>query len=242
MNSQIVDNLFQFWGEIGRLTEKLREADTFSTVSMEDSDWPNRIFNLKNNFDLNRILKLSQERELPEILTVAKPNELTNHHDVELLFRQRNMSINLDSFSDTVPGNSNIKRVETKGDASLFAITASESFKYKVDANVVSAIVSASDEIRLFIYQEGNECLACGIVFFDSNSNAGLHMIGTIPRGRGKGIGKAMTERLLIEAKNNAMRFCVLHASSMGESIYRKLGFEPFGEIETYKVLRNAKN
>ncbi len=67
-------------------------------------------------------------------------------------------------------------------------------------------------------------------------------MIGTLPKGRGKGIGKSMTEILLIEAKENNMNFCVLHASLLGESIYRKLGFEAYKEIETYKILRKRNN
>ena len=57
-------------------------------------------------------------------------------------------------------------------------------------------------------------------VFFNSNNNAGLHMMGVLPNGRGKGIGKSMTERLLIEAKENNMDYCVLHTSLMGKSIY----------------------
>ena len=51
-----------------------------------------------------------------------------------------------------------------------------------------------------------------------------------------------MTKKLLIEAKENNMNFCVLHASLLGESIYRKLGFESYGEIETYKVLKTRNN
>ncbi len=107
---------------------------------------------------------------------------------------------------------------------------------------MIYKIVNDSKSIRLFIYQEKSECLGCGIVFFDSNNNAGLHMIGTLPAGRGKGIGKSMTERLLIEAIENNINFCVLHASLMGESIYRKLGFESYKEIETYKILRKKNN
>jgi predicted acetyltransferase len=82
-----------------------------------------------------------------------------------------------------------------------------------------------------------NEYLGCGIIFFDSNNNAGLHMIGTISNGRGKGIGTKMTKKLLLEAKANKSEFCVLHASMMGENIYKKLGFNSFGELETYLIL-----
>ncbi|BDD05595.1 GNAT family N-acetyltransferase [Aureibacter tunicatorum] len=72
----------------------------------------------------------------------------------------------------------------------------------------------------------------------DSNDNAELHMIGTVPEGRGKGIGKSMTEYLLLEAKANNAKSCVLHASAMGARIYTKLGFQAYGELETYRILR----
>jgi predicted acetyltransferase len=58
------------------------------------------------------------------------------------------------------------------------------------------------------------------------------------PKGRGKGIGKKMTEKLLSEAIENGSKYCVLHASLMGESIYKKLGFIGYGELETYSILK----
>ena len=242
MNIQIINNLYEFWNQIGRLTNKLTESEYYSTVSMNDSDWPNRIFYLKNDFDINKIQKLSKEGKLPEIITIEKPNNLKNNPDFEFIFSQRNMALDLKSYLKEPFENPNIKRVKTKEDSIRFAQTASESFNYRVDSNVVYNIVSNSDLIRLFIYQERDDCLGCGIVFFDSNENAGLHMIGTLSKGRGKGIGKSMTEKLLIEAKSNNLKFCVLHASLMGESIYRKLGFKPYNELETYKILKVRKN
>jgi len=150
------------------------------------------------------------------------------------------MALDLKLISNETIANPNIRKVKTEKDAIAFAKTASESFGYRVDFNVIYKIVKNSETIRLYTYKEERECLGCGIVFIDSNNNAGLHMIGTLPKGRGKGIGKSITEKLLFEAKVNNANYCVLHASLMGESIYRKLGFEPYGEIETYKILKNA--
>ena len=242
MNNQIINNLYEFWKQIGSLSNKLTETEYYSTVSMDDSDWPNRIFNLNDKFDINKILKLSKEEKLPEIITVNKTKDLRVNPNFKLLFVQKNMALNVKSITKELSKNSNIKRVKTKIDSISFAKTASESFKYRVDSDIVYKIVNNSETIRLFIYQDNNECLGCGIVFFDSNNNAGLHMIGTLPKERGKGIGKSITERLLFEAKEKNMNFCVLHASLMGESIYRKLGFEPYKELETYRILRTRKN
>lgn len=239
MNKQIINNLYELWEQIGNLTNRLSKTDSYSAVSMDDSDWPNRIFNLKNKTDaLEEVLLLSQEGKLPEIITIPKPNSLKSNPNFECIFGQKNMALDLKSYANELSTNPNIKRVRTKKDCIDFAKTASESFGYKVDFNVIHKMLSEPETIRLFIYEEKGESLGCGIVFFDSNQNAGLHMIGTLPQGRGKGIGKSMTERLLLEAKENQMNFCVLHASLMGESIYRKLGFVPYKEIETYKILK----
>ena len=43
--------------------------------------------------------------------------------------------------------------------------------------------------------------------------------------------------RRLWEAKANKNELCVLHASTMGENIYKRLGFNSFGELETYRIL-----
>ncbi len=243
MNNQIINNLYEFWEHIGTLTNKLIKTEKYSAVYMDSSDWPNRIFDLQFNYEIvDEIKKLSKSNELPEIITIPKPNDFNNTPDFEFVFGQKNMALDLDLISKNVSTNPNIKRVKTENDSIEFANTASESFGYRVDQNVVFKIATSSESIRLFLYKEDSECLACGIVFFDSNNNAGLHMIGTIPKGRGKGIGKSMTNKLLMEAKENNSNYCVLHASLMGEPIYKQRGFKAYGEIETYRILKNRNN
>ena len=210
---------------------------------MGNSDWPNRIFNLINDTEtLAEIVQLSKNGKVPEILTVPKPNDLDENPNLEFVVGQKNMAFELKLFSSKTIKNPNIIQVKTEENAIAFAGTASKSFGYKVDYKVVNKIAKSSENIRLFIYQENNESLGCGIVFFDSNNNAGLHMIGTHPNVREKGIGKNMTEHLLMEAKENKSKLCVLHASKMGEPIYTKLGFQKYGEIETYRILKDRNN
>lgn len=243
MNNQILNNLYEFWEHIGELNDRLNSTERYSSVSMDDSDWPNRIFDLKYDGNLiGEIKELSKKNELPEIITITKPNNLYKDTDFEFIFGQKNMAFGMDKFSKPKLLNPNIKRVSTENDAIKFATTASKAFGYIVDKKVVCEIINQSNKIKLFTYQENSESLGCGIIFFDSNDNAGLHMIGTLPKGRGKGIGKNMTEHLLIEAKEGNVKTCVLHASLMGESIYTKLGFKTFGEIETYRILRDKNN
>jgi ribosomal protein S18 acetylase RimI-like enzyme len=238
VNALIINNLYELWDQIGNMTNKLFKMQNYTVVSMGDSDWPNRIYNLKDDTEsLTEILQLSRQNKLPEFIAIPKPNNLERNTNLEFVTQQKNMALGLELISNKTIINPNIIQVKTEKEAIYFADTASKSFGYKVDSQVVYSIVQNSETIRLFIFIENNVSLGCGLVFFDSNNNAGLHMIGTLPEGRGKGIGRSITEKLLIEAKEQGANYCVLHASVMGESIYKKLGFKPYGELATYKIL-----
>jgi hypothetical protein len=147
------------------------------------------------------------------------------------------MALNLKTVEINFKNDENYKQVRTKEDALTFAKTASDAFGYKVDGNIIYLVSEDPTKVRIFNYLQNNEYLGCGIIFFDSNNNAGLHMVGTIPKGRGKGIGTKMTKKLLWEATANKSENCVLHASMMGENIYKKLEFNSFGKLETYLIL-----
>lgn len=58
-----------------------------------------------------------------------------------------------------------------------------------------------------------------------TNGTLGLYLIATHPGYRGRGIGGAVTERLIAEGKARAAREAILHSSAMGLSVYRRLGF-----------------
>ena len=238
MNKKILNNLYEFWSYIGKKTKRLVENDHYKSVSVIDSDWPNRVFSISEGKDiLSEIIDLIQGKLLPNIIAVPKPNSLENLSYSKLFLTQRNMAVSLETEGMNLKDDVNIKQVRTKEDALNFAKTASDAFGYKVDGNIIYLLSEDSSKVRLFNYMHNNEYLCCGIIFYDSNNNAGLHMIGTISNGRGKGIGTKMTKKLLLEAKANKSEFCVLHASMMGENIYKKLGFNSFGELETYLIL-----
>lgn len=238
MNQEIINNLYEFWEYIGKKIGRLVENDHYKAVSVVESDWPNRVFSISTGKDiLSEIIDLIQGKLLPNIITVPKPTSLESHSHSKLFLKQRNMALNLKTVEIQSKNDENIKQVRTKEDALNFAKTASDAFGYKVDGNIVYLVSEDTSKVQIFTYLQNNEYLGCGIVFFDSNNNAGLHMIGTTPNGRGKGIGTKMTEKLLREAKANKSENCVLHASAMGENIYKKFGFNSFGELETYRIL-----
>jgi len=235
MNQQIIDNLFEFWSLLGLKSKLLIKKENYKAVMVENSDFGKRVFDIKDKGIITDIIDKIKSKLLPNIITLSKPNELEREPDAKFMFGQRNMALDLNDYQADSNTSSNIYHVKTVEEILQFAQIASESFGYKVDGDLIKLIAN-EPEINLFVYRKEEETLGCGLVFFDSNNNAGLHMIGTIPAGRGMGIGKSITEYLLKEAKDKQCKFCVLHASLMGEKIYSRLGFVPYGELATYRI------
>ncbi|MBN2167839.1 MAG: GNAT family N-acetyltransferase [Actinobacteria bacterium] len=75
--------------------------------------------------------------------------------------------------------------------------------------------------------------VACATIFIHENT-AGLYNVGTVPQARGKGAGAAISAHSISEAIDSGCRAMVLHATEMGEPIYKRLGFKKFCEIKAY--------
>jgi hypothetical protein len=69
---------------------------------------------------------------------------------------------------------------------------------------------------------------------FTSAGVAGIYNVSCLPEARGQGVGTAVTLVPLIEARERGYHVGVLQASSMGYSVYRKLGFEDFGKLSVF--------
>jgi ribosomal protein S18 acetylase RimI-like enzyme len=68
-----------------------------------------------------------------------------------------------------------------------------------------------------------------------ANGTAGLYNISTQPAFRGRGVGSQMAWRLLHDARADGCDLGVLQAAPDGVGIYRRLGFQSFGDITEFK-------
>jgi len=69
---------------------------------------------------------------------------------------------------------------------------------------------------------------------FLSDGVAGIYNVSCIPEARGQGIGSAVTLAPLIEARGMGYRVGILQASRLGYNVYRRLGFQDFGNLSVY--------
>ena len=69
---------------------------------------------------------------------------------------------------------------------------------------------------------------------FLSKGVAGIYHVTCIPEARGQGIGSAITLAPLLEARELGYRISILQASKQGFNVYRRLGFQDFGNLSVY--------
>jgi len=69
---------------------------------------------------------------------------------------------------------------------------------------------------------------------FLSEGVAGIYNVTCIPEVRGQGIGSAITLAPLLKARELGYRIGILQASQRGHGVYRRLGFQDFGELSLY--------
>jgi GNAT superfamily N-acetyltransferase len=112
---------------------------------------------------------------------------------------------------------------KSRDEAFLWSQIASEAFGYSVGAAVVENAIG-SPGVTFYLGFRGGEVAGTGLLCTHEGM-AGLHMAGTRPQHRRKGIARQMMHHLLREAAAGRFRYATLQASAMGEPLYTQLGF-----------------
>ncbi|HEY3547051.1 MAG TPA: GNAT family N-acetyltransferase [Propionicimonas sp.] len=89
---------------------------------------------------------------------------------------------------------------------------------------------------ELFLGRFAGEPVASSLAFTGGGA-VGLYGVGTAPRYRGRGFGGAISAAAVEWGRGRGERFAILHSTEMGAPVYRRLGFQPVGEL-TQWVLR----
>jgi hypothetical protein len=215
-------------------------SDSFKWVNAIKFPWPNFIYNLseENPISSHDVIGLIEKNRIniAPAFWIIKEGEILDK--LEEIFYENNirpvevwpgMTIELDKL-DIVKYSRleglNIRTVQTEDELkSWLKIVGSELFNGSLlDENFFVKEIR-KEKIKLYLGFYNGKPVATSMSFFN-NETVGLYMIATLPEFRGKGIGACITAKPMIDALNRGYSTGILQASKMGESVYRKIGFE----------------
>lgn len=241
--------------------EDMNCSDDIEFYSEENLKW---FFSGQKVARLNRILmaKFNEEKvdaQIEKLLEPFKENQipLTWHtgpstlptnlgdkllvHGFELKSIEPGMAADLEKIDEEyqVDGYFELKRIYTEEETEKWCEIFARSFGVDVDymkktMSIEFELISKKLETRrLYLGYLNSKPVASGALLLGGGV-AGIYSIGTLPEVRGKGMGRAVTIEMLLEARNIGYRIGTLHASPMGINIYKKIGFKEYCTMGRY--------
>ena len=108
--------------------------------------------------------------------------------------------------------------------------------------NAPSTLLDALDPTALHLLVARNDDANVATGFgFDHDGDSGIYNVGTLEHARRRGIGSALTRRLVYDAIGRGCRTASLQSTPMAERMYAAVGFRDLGRIIEY-VPRQRRN
>jgi GNAT superfamily N-acetyltransferase len=93
---------------------------------------------------------------------------------------------------------------------------------------------------HLLIAREDGEHVATALAF-DAGDNCGIYNVSTVDRARRRGLGTALTARLVHDALERGCTTATLQSTPMAERVYAAVGFRDLGQIIEFGPPRPAR-
>lgn len=221
-----------------------------SWVLAKSADWPDCIFranfeNLDVDYEVKTIRNLIREKKAPNGWTVGpltKPKNLGNFlekNGFSNVYQQAGMAVNLKNLKNKISNINNFTVEIVNNEESLrqWSKTVSKVFNLKIDFDLIK-FLSSESEVKLYLANFKGETVST-LMLFLSSGVAGLHAVSTLPEYRSKGFALRISGAALTDAFKIGYNVGVLQASSLGEKVYRKLGFQKYCDIISYTLNQN---
>lgn len=242
INDIIFKNLQEFYFQI---TGNVRSLHQSKLVSDNKFTWPNFLIhdNYKkldeNDLEIfgkealkNNSLVIISEGGLPDDKNLLKKHKIipvTLWQGMYLHTEKKIENKPIDCFT--------IEKVKTKSDLkNWFDIVNSGVLKNKTLSFKVFSRALKNKNYAFYIGKDEGEPVAT-IATLKSSNSTGLYFIATAKRFRGKGYGTKITKYAINKNIKKGETNFVLHATKLGEKIYKKIGFKEYFKIYLLKSL-----
>lgn len=131
-----------------------------------------------------------------------------------------------------------IKRVYTQEDFALWAYIPSVCYGY-ASSELLKMITlftqRGGDAFRVYVgFYKDIPCAASMTVLHEDVVT--IHLVGVLPEFRSRGLGYAITHRPLHDACIDGCTRALLMATKMGQSLYKRFGFEEYARYDVYAI------
>ena len=222
--------------------------DKIGWVKTHPTVWSNFIF--YSNFEtdevkeqVTQVCSRIKSGELPDEWLIGpktRPADLGTYlenHNFTMRYQMAGMAIDTAILPEIVPVPKNIT-IKTVDSEPMIRVWAEVVSKALWNGNAFepclfeSMIYNPNYKFYLAFLKE--EAVAASMVLL-SNDIATIDMVATMPEYRKLGIGTAMVITPLLYAREKGYETGVLQASSSGEPVYQKIGFDEYCRFTVYK-------
>ena len=218
-----------------------------SWVSSKNADWPEGIFkadfeNLNVENEVIIVKKLIQGKQAPNGWTVGpltKPKNLgifLEKIGFSNVYQQAGMTLDLKDLKYQVSDENEliVEIVEDAEHLKQWAEVVSSVFGIKIDFELMEYLLLEPEATFYIGNLEGK--YVSSLMLYLSSGVAGLHAVSTLKKYRNRGFRLAISRMALLDAYKTAYKVGVLQASTLGERVYRKMGFQKYCEIFSYEI------
>lgn len=247
---EIQDNLIEYFVHMGRtsvVSISWNKGTLISVTDIQDEFYNSLICTESLPKDpsaiIDSILSVFQHKNIPLTwwqFPSTQPENLNDYlkvHGFNSIESYPAMSLDLHSMNHfNMTTELEIKRVENIGslkqwvDTFIVGFEESEEVRDPLYEMNLQLGFSESSPLQNYLGFINGEPVGTSTLFIGGGV-AGIWGVSVAPNARKKGVGTAMTVVPLLDAKSKGIDTGVLFASKIGESVYRKIGFQ-----ETFKV------
>jgi len=239
---KIEGNLYSFYHlAAGQANLRFCREDHFSWVRNPDGAWPNYVFNidmelLTSKPFIDQLAGRIKQKELPPVIVNRLPEnadlyyQLAQKNGLREIFNWTGMALDRSGYRPGTERKTDLRIEKVSGRDQVITwmdIVNSALFNSKSLSPGIAVAMAGIEGMELYTGYE-TDMPVCTALSFNRDGVAGLYMIATLPDYRGKGYGSRITLAAIENCFASGAGTIILHASAMGESLYRRLGFSEY--------------
>lgn len=227
MTNLNIENLTSLWKTIGQHAQAYHAGPDFDYCAIAYSDWPNRLW---FNHDMGAASVAAAKKLLPATPTPLILPYWSNYHQSDALSGDNGFVQVSEQFGMSLPltrtypvaATLRMEKVTTKEMATRWEELFIQAFGYRISYKL---LMPDYENISFFSAFHLDEPIGTCLLHNSGKHVLGIHALGIIPQGRGKGLARQMMHIVLNQAIGQEFTCVTLQASAMARELYVQLGF-----------------